>query len=124
MKAVAGVPIRSALGLHGLVLLYYLRFWLIYHWPDAPPPGHWHTEGFVGLIAPHAGRLLVGPHHRRLTLASALVGIVLVQWIVTRDLRSAPGTAWATVRALLLASGLQFAAGLLMITVWFVWVVV
>ncbi len=53
-----------------------------------------------------------------------LVGVVLVQWIVTRDLRSAPGTAWATVRALLLASGLQFAAGLLMITVWFVWVVV
>ena len=53
-----------------------------------------------------------------------LVGVVLVQWIVTRDLRSAPHTAWATVRSLLLASGLQFAAGLLMIATWFVWVLV
>ena len=34
--------------------------------------------GFVGLIAPHAGRLLVGPRHRSLTVASALIGIVLV----------------------------------------------
>lgn len=34
--------------------------------------------GFVGLIAPHAGRLVVGPRHRGLALASACIGILLV----------------------------------------------
>ncbi len=34
--------------------------------------------GFVGLIAPHIARLVVGPMHRMLVIASALVGIVLV----------------------------------------------
>lgn len=32
------------------------------------------TIGFVGLIVPHAMRLIVGPDHRRLLLASALAG--------------------------------------------------
>ena len=34
--------------------------------------------GFVGLISPHAARLLVGPHHTPLVPAAALAGIVLV----------------------------------------------
>jgi len=34
--------------------------------------------GFVGLIAPHAGRLLLGPGHRVLVIGAALVGVVLV----------------------------------------------
>ncbi len=34
--------------------------------------------GFVGLIAPHAARLLLGPGHTRLVLGAALVGILLV----------------------------------------------
>jgi iron complex transport system permease protein len=34
--------------------------------------------GFVGLVAPHAVRLLVGPGHRRLIPASALAGALLV----------------------------------------------
>lgn len=33
---------------------------------------------FVGLIAPHAGRLLVGPGHRRLTPIAAAAGVVIV----------------------------------------------
>jgi len=34
--------------------------------------------GFVGLIAPHAARLLLGPHHTPLVPAAALAGIILV----------------------------------------------
>jgi iron complex transport system permease protein len=36
------------------------------------------TTGFVGLIAPHAVRLLVGAHHARLIPASALLGALLL----------------------------------------------
>jgi iron complex transport system permease protein len=34
--------------------------------------------GFVGLIAPHAARLLIGPSHRRLLPASALLGAIFL----------------------------------------------
>lgn len=34
--------------------------------------------GFVGLVAPHAARLLVGPAHRTLVVASALAGAALL----------------------------------------------
>jgi iron complex transport system permease protein len=34
--------------------------------------------GFVGLLAPHAARLVFGPAHRRLMPASALCGAVLL----------------------------------------------
>ena len=34
--------------------------------------------GFVGLIAPHTARLLVGPLHRRLIPASCLIGAILL----------------------------------------------
>jgi iron complex transport system permease protein len=48
--------------------------------------------GFVGLIAPHAGRLLLGPDHRTLVPASALAGAAL---LVTSDVAArlvvAPG---------------------------------
>jgi hypothetical protein len=30
---------RAWLAISGLVLVYYLRFWFSYHWPDAPVPG-------------------------------------------------------------------------------------
>lgn len=36
------------------------------------------TISFVGLIAPHAARLLVGSHHRKLVPLSALIGAILV----------------------------------------------
>ena len=36
------------------------------------------TIGFVGLIAPHAARLLVGARHARLIPASALLGALLL----------------------------------------------
>ena len=36
------------------------------------------TIGFVGLIAPHAARLLVGANHARLIPASALLGALLL----------------------------------------------
>ncbi len=39
--------------------------------------------GFVGLVAPHIMRILLGPNHRRLTPAAALLGGVL---LVTADL--------------------------------------
>ena len=34
--------------------------------------------GFVGLIAPHAGRLVLGPRHTMLVVGAALLGIILV----------------------------------------------
>jgi iron complex transport system permease protein len=34
--------------------------------------------GFVGLIAPHAGRLVLGPRHAALVVGAALVGITLL----------------------------------------------
>jgi iron complex transport system permease protein len=34
--------------------------------------------GFVGLVCPHFARLLVGPSHRRLIVASALLGVALL----------------------------------------------
>lgn len=36
------------------------------------------TISFVGLVAPHAGRLLVGPHHRQLVPVVAMLGAILV----------------------------------------------
>jgi iron complex transport system permease protein len=44
--------------------------------------------GFVGLIAPHAMRIIVGPNHRRLLPAAALGGalLVLVADIVARTI--------------------------------------
>ncbi len=38
------------------------------------------TIGFVGLITPHAMRLILGPDHRRLLPASALAGGVFLVW--------------------------------------------
>ena len=34
--------------------------------------------GFVGLVIPHAARFVVGPHHRRLLPAAALMGAVFM----------------------------------------------
>ncbi len=36
--------------------------------------------GFVGLVVPHAARLLVGPHHRILLPLSALIGASFLLW--------------------------------------------
>ncbi|MEA1998933.1 MAG: iron chelate uptake ABC transporter family permease subunit, partial [Euryarchaeota archaeon] len=38
------------------------------------------TIGFVGLIIPHITRILVGPDHRILFPASALVGGIFLMW--------------------------------------------
>lgn len=37
--------------------------------------------GFVGLVVPHAARLLVGPGHRSLLPVTALTGAVLLVWV-------------------------------------------
>ncbi|MFI7164898.1 MULTISPECIES: FecCD family ABC transporter permease [Rhodococcus] len=37
--------------------------------------------GFVGLVLPHAARALVGPSHRRLLPASALIGSIFLVWV-------------------------------------------
>ncbi|MEZ5191063.1 MAG: iron chelate uptake ABC transporter family permease subunit [Schumannella sp.] len=39
--------------------------------------------GFVGLVVPHAVRLLAGPAHRVLLPLSALVGAILLVWADT-----------------------------------------
>ncbi|UXA20944.1 iron ABC transporter permease [Mycobacterium sp. SMC-4] len=37
--------------------------------------------GFVGLVIPHAARIVVGPLHRRLLVVSALVGAIFLVWV-------------------------------------------
>lgn len=39
--------------------------------------------GFVGLVLPHAARILVGPGHRRLLPATALAGAIFLVWVDT-----------------------------------------
>ncbi|MDW5595547.1 iron chelate uptake ABC transporter family permease subunit [Conexibacter stalactiti] len=39
--------------------------------------------GFVGLVLPHAARLLVGPGHRRLLPATAIAGAIFLVWVDT-----------------------------------------
>lgn len=39
--------------------------------------------GFVGLVLPHAARLLVGPGHRVLLPATALIGAIFLVWVDT-----------------------------------------
>ncbi len=39
--------------------------------------------GFVGLVLPHAARMIVGPAHRRLLLVTALTGAVFLVWVDT-----------------------------------------
>ncbi len=49
--------------------------------------------GFVGLVVPHAARLLVGPDHRRLLTASALGGGIFLLWCDTLARASFQGIA-------------------------------
>ncbi|WP_204870175.1 MULTISPECIES: iron ABC transporter permease [Nocardiaceae] len=37
--------------------------------------------GFVGLVLPHAARLLVGPNHSRLVPATAIIGAIFMVWV-------------------------------------------
>jgi iron complex transport system permease protein len=39
--------------------------------------------GFVGLVVPHAARLVVGPTHRSLLPVAAVLGAVLLVWVDT-----------------------------------------
>jgi iron complex transport system permease protein len=39
--------------------------------------------GFVGLVLPHAARMIVGPAHRRLLLVTALAGAIFLVWVDT-----------------------------------------
>ncbi|CAM3894971.1 iron ABC transporter permease [Tsukamurella strandjordii] len=39
------------------------------------------TVGFVGLVVPHAVRMVVGPLHRRVLLLAPLVGALLLVWV-------------------------------------------
>jgi uncharacterized protein YqgC (DUF456 family) len=51
------------------------------------------------------------------------LGILVVSMLQTRDMRSAWRATKATLRGMLLASGVQLAAGVLMAVVWLFWVV-
>lgn len=39
--------------------------------------------GFVGLVLPHAARIIVGPAHRRLLFVTALAGAIFLVWVDT-----------------------------------------
>ncbi|MHC9296122.1 FecCD family ABC transporter permease [Mycobacterium sp. LTG2003] len=39
--------------------------------------------GFVGLVLPHAARIIVGPAHRRLLVVTALTGAIFLVWVDT-----------------------------------------
>jgi iron complex transport system permease protein len=39
--------------------------------------------GFVGLVLPHAARAVVGPGHRLLLPATALIGAIFLVWVDT-----------------------------------------
>ena len=51
-----------------------------------------------------------------------VVGILLVTLVRERRFQGALEATWATLKSMLLASGLQFAVGLAMVAVWVVWV--
>jgi uncharacterized protein YqgC (DUF456 family) len=51
-----------------------------------------------------------------------VVGILLVTLARERHVQGALAATWATLKAMLLASGLQFAVGLAMVALWVVWV--
>ena len=51
-----------------------------------------------------------------------VVGILLVTLVRDRHFPGALEATWATLKSLLLASGLQFAVGLAMVALWVVWV--
>lgn len=69
--------------------------------------------GFVGLIVPHAIRLLVGPGHRRLLPASALLGAALLTLADTVARTAAAPAEWP-VGALTSALGAPFFLALLL----------
>ncbi|WP_293022486.1 iron chelate uptake ABC transporter family permease subunit, partial [Mycolicibacterium sp.] len=37
--------------------------------------------GFVGLVLPHAARMIVGPSHRRLLPVTAITGAIFLVWV-------------------------------------------
>jgi len=51
-----------------------------------------------------------------------IVGILVTMIVMQRHFRGALPVTWTTVRSMLLASGLQFAASLVMVAIWVVWV--
>lgn len=51
-----------------------------------------------------------------------IVGVVASVVVETRDLRTALPSAWRVLRSMLIASGIQLAAGAGMIAVWIAWV--
>ena len=50
------------------------------------------------------------------------VGILVTTIVRERHIAGALVATWATLKAMLLASGVQFAVGLMMITAWVIWV--
>jgi iron complex transport system permease protein len=68
--------------------------------------------GFVGLVVPHAARLLVGPGHRRLLLFSALLGAA---FLIAADAvaRGLPGPTETPVGVVTAAVGGPFFLALL-----------
>ncbi len=58
--------------------------------------------GFVGLVCPHIARMLVGASHRRLIIASALIG---ASFVVAADLLSVCVTMWTASTDAIVSTG-------------------
>ncbi|MCL1598292.1 MAG: DUF456 domain-containing protein [Actinomycetia bacterium] len=52
-----------------------------------------------------------------------ILGIVVASLLRTRSLKAALADSWSTLKSMLLASGIQFGTGLVMLAVWIAWVI-
>ncbi len=51
-----------------------------------------------------------------------ILGIVVASLLRTRSIRAALQDSWSTLKSMLLASGIQFGIGIVMVVVWVAWV--
>ncbi len=51
------------------------------------------------------------------------LGIVVVSLLRTRSIKAAIADSWSTLKSMMLASGIQFGTGVVMVVVWVAWVI-
>ena len=84
--------------------------------PPALPLVGWVTESLPADSEPLPPIGRVNAEQR-----ARVVGILLVTLLREHHLQGALAATWATLKSMLLASGLQFTAGVAMIALWVVW---
>lgn len=52
-----------------------------------------------------------------------ILGIVVVSLLRTRSIKAAIADSWSTLKSMMLASGIQFGTGVVMVVVWVAWVI-